>query len=176
MFSAGGDAGAAGAALLRCGACREAAYCTIACQRAHWPAHKRLCAPAKAFRLAGRLVCTDAALNSLVKAEARGASTAGERRACAIDFANLATLEAFVARRGLGVPGVACCHLSPAYCERWRAAGDALRGGEDALAVESVTAAYVRAYDPRREAVLVLRLTLGGDLLARPFMVPFLAP
>jgi len=32
---------------LRCGRCRDAAYCGAACQRADWPAHKRVCvAPA----------------------------------------------------------------------------------------------------------------------------------
>jgi hypothetical protein len=37
--SAGGGSG-----LKRCGACRVAAYCGAACQRAHWRAHKAACA------------------------------------------------------------------------------------------------------------------------------------
>lgn len=32
-----------GAALKRCSLCREVAYCTVACQRKHWPEHKLVC-------------------------------------------------------------------------------------------------------------------------------------
>ena len=31
----------------KCGKCGRAAYCSVACQRAHWPAHKMLCGDAE---------------------------------------------------------------------------------------------------------------------------------
>lgn len=31
--------------LLKCGKCRSVLYCSVACQRAHWKAHKGVCVP-----------------------------------------------------------------------------------------------------------------------------------
>ncbi|KAH9924940.1 hypothetical protein B0H21DRAFT_826677 [Amylocystis lapponica] len=39
------ECGATDAALKICAKCHSARYCSTACQRAHWPAHKRTCQP-----------------------------------------------------------------------------------------------------------------------------------
>lgn len=163
--------------LRRCGACLEVSYCDEKCQRGDWPAHKRRCAIAKGFRLASELVCADAEVNGFIKRDAQGPSLVqgvGTRRACTLDFPNVATLEKFVAKRGQGVEGINIHHLSPQYCEEWVRVGDEQRGHEDALSIEATTRALVATYDPSKEAVLVLRLTVDGVLLARPSKVPFL--
>jgi len=42
----GNTSGASGAALKTCARCRSSKYCCVACQRSHWPVHKRCCAAA----------------------------------------------------------------------------------------------------------------------------------
>jgi hypothetical protein len=162
--------------LRRCGACLEVAYCDEKCQRGDWPAHKPRCAIAKAFRLASELVCSDAAVNGSMKRDAQGPSLVagvGARRACTLDFPDVATLEKFVSKRGRGV-NINIHHLSPQYCEEWVRQADEQRGHEDALSIEATTRTLVTTYDPSKEFVLVLRLTVGGVLLARPSKVTFL--
>jgi len=102
----------------------------------------------------------------------------GVRRACTFDFPGAAALAAFVVQRGVGVErlGIAVHHLSPAFCASWRVAGDARRGFEDCLSREHITDEYVRSYNPKYEAVLVLRITVDHDLIVRPALVRFLKP
>ena len=60
------------------------------------------------------------------------------------------------------------------FCEEWVRGGDEQRGHEDVLSIEATTRTLVDTYDPSKEFVLVLRLTVDGVLLARPSKVPFL--
>ena len=46
---------------LRCGACSAARYCTAACQRRHWPAHKLVCASLRQRAAAAAAVAAGAA-------------------------------------------------------------------------------------------------------------------
>ena len=162
--------------LRRCGACLEVVYCNEKCQRGDWLAHKPRCAISKAFRLVSELVCSDAVVNGSMKRDAQGPSLVagvGARRACTLDFPDVATLQKFVSQRGRGV-FIYIHHLSPQHCEEWVRGGDEQRGHEDVLSIEATTRALVDTYDPSKEFVLVLRLTVDGVLLARPSKVPFL--
>lgn len=162
----------------RCSKCQEAVYCGNVCQTAHATAHREICSLSNFYRLAIKLLQEDQFLNAFTKDAAQCESRVegvGKRRAVTFDFPDVKTLEQFIKNRGTNLDGeVMIHHLSPSICEKWVQMGDQMRGREDCLSIENVTLTYVREYNPEMEAVVVFRLMLGSEVIARPFKVSFL--
>jgi hypothetical protein len=95
--------------LLLCGNCREAAYCSRKCQKAHYKWHKKICAVAKNMHAIEKLFRKDKEINSMLQSYAdEDADGMNKRRLIVFKCPDTATIERLTDKRahsfGNGIP------------------------------------------------------------------------